>query len=113
MFDDWNIDATLKHRTVEYYNTLWGRRSGIVNMPAVFNMLPAPLKKEVTVDIFWDAMNHSALFKNQDTAFKRALSLEMKSELFLPGNYVFQSKQFKSKMVYVVSGVLQVRVGQR
>lgn len=67
------------------------------------------MQKEVTLDIFWEALRHSQLFSAQDMPFKRAVSLEMKSEYYLPGDYIYTLGKVKSKMIYIVSGILQVR----
>lgn len=77
-------------------------------MPSAFRLLPLPLQKEVTLDIFWEAIRHSHLFANAEMPFKRALCIEMKSEFYLVGDYVFRLGQMKNKMVYIVSGILQV-----
>lgn len=112
LLNEWEVTKEIKDKTMEYYNTLWNKRKGIKDMPQVFNLLPLPLQKEVTLDIFWEAIRHSHLFANMDMPFKRALSLEMKAEFFLAGDYVFRLGQTKNKMVYIVSGILQVRLGQ-
>lgn len=104
----WRIDNNLKNLTLNYYENLWTRYSGIKYMPTAFELLPTPLKKEVMLDLFWDALNHSQLFQNEDVPFKRALTLEMKSEFYQPGDYVIEVNHFKRKMMYISSGVLEV-----
>lgn len=104
----WRIDNELKKLTLNYYDKLWERYSGIKYMPSAYELLPTPLKKEVTLDLFWDALNHSYLFQNEDVPFKRALSLEMKSEFYQPGDFVLKINQFKTKMIFISSGVLEV-----
>lgn len=106
--DEWNTDEEIKERTMEYYSTLWSQRSGIKHMPKSFNLLPTPMQKEVAVDIFWEALRHASLFTNVELSFKRAISLVMKSEFYLPGDYVHKTGHLKFKMIYIVSGILQV-----
>lgn len=77
-------------------------------MPEVFNKLPEALKKEVAVDIFWEALRHSPMFADMGMSFKRAVSLQMKAEFYLPGDYVYKFGEIKGKMIYIVSGILQV-----
>lgn len=103
-----NKPSASQARTLEYYNTLWNKRKGISGTPNAFKLLPLPLQKEVTLDIFWEALRHSHLFTHTEMPFKRALSLEMKSEFFLTGDYVYRLGEIKNKMVYIVSGILQV-----
>lgn len=104
----WRIDIKLKKLTLNYYEIMWERYSGIKYMPLAYKLLPVPLKKEVMLDLFWDALNHSHLFQDEDIAFKRALSLEMKSEFYQPGDYVIQINDYKTRMIYISSGVLEV-----
>lgn len=106
---DLEIDDEWRKKTVEYYSVFWEMRCGIKKMPQIFCLLPTPLQKEVTVDIYWEALRHSHLYGQEDISFKRALSLEMQSEFFLPGDYVYRLDKLKSKMVYIVSGILQVK----
>lgn len=105
---EWEMPGEIKDRTMEYYVTLWERRNGIPSMPKSFELLPQPLQKEVALDVFFEALRHSHIFRDKSVAFKRALSLKMKCEFYLPGDYVFQLKQLKNKMVYIVSGVIQI-----
>lgn len=104
----WRIDNKLKNLTLNYYENLWERYSGIKYMPPAYELLPVPLKKEVMLDLFWDALSHSHLFQKEDVPFKRALSLEMKSEFYQPGDFVIEINQLKTKMIYISSGVLEV-----
>lgn len=104
----WRIGAKLKSLTLNYYEILWERYSGIKYMPLAYELLPVPLKKEVMLDLFWDALNHSHLFQDEDISFKRALALEMKSEFYQPGDYVRQINDYKKRMIYISSGVLEV-----
>lgn len=110
--DEWNINKEIKDKTMQYYSTLWNKRSGIRNMPICFKLLPTPMQKEVMVDIFWEALRHSTLFSDVDVPFKRAIGLFMESEFYLPGDFVFKSDHYKTKMIYIVSGILQVRLKQ-
>lgn len=106
--EEWDVKKDTKEMTIKYYSTLWSERSGIKEMPECFNLLPAPMQKEVTLDIFWDALKHATLFKDVEMPFKRAISLVMKSEFYLPGDYIYKIDHDKTKMVYIVSGILQV-----
>ena len=78
-------------------------------MPHAFDLLPLSLRKEITVDIFWEALRHSHLFGNEDISFKRSISLVMKNEFLLPGDYMYKLGEFKTKMYYVTSGIVHVR----
>lgn len=105
----WNISKAWQNKTIEYYKVFWDKKCGIKNMPPIFQLLPVPLQKEVCVDIFWEALRHSQMYGEEEMAFKRALSLQMRSEFFLPGDYVYSLNKTKSKMIYISSGILQVQ----
>lgn len=105
---DWDIKKQIQDKTMKFYSTLWDKRCGIKDMPKCFSLLPAPMQKEVTVDIFWEALRHSSLFSDVELPFKRAISLAMKSEFYLAGDYVIKTDHYKTKMIYIVSGILQV-----
>ncbi|XP_015514504.2 uncharacterized protein LOC107220421 [Neodiprion lecontei] len=77
-------------------------------MPEFFHALPGPLRRSVQLDLHWEMLRHSQLFRSQDIAFKRALSCTMRHQYFLPGEYVFRVNRYSAKMIYIASGVLQV-----
>lgn len=109
LLGDWQVKRRVKKRTVEYYKLYWEKRSGINNIPKVFYYMPISLRKETMVDIFWEAIKHSSFFCNVDLSLKRSLSLRMNNEFYLPGDFIFKAGEPKTKMVYVVSGTIQVR----
>ncbi|GJQ67840.1 hypothetical protein Trydic_g16604 [Trypoxylus dichotomus] len=60
------------------------------------------------VDIFWEALRHSPFFQNADISFKRSLCLHMVSEFHLPGDFIFKAGEHKNRMVYIVTGEIQL-----
>ncbi|XP_071057155.1 uncharacterized protein [Onthophagus taurus] len=107
LLDEWEADVDLKNKTFEYYTTFYKQRHGMRDMPGLFKMLPPSLQKEVTVDIYWEALRHTHLFNQTDMSFKRSVSLVMKSEFLLPAEFLFRVGELKAKLIYVVSGVIQ------
>lgn len=108
VLEELNIEKDWRHKTIDYYSIFWDKRSGIKDLPQIFERLPIPLQKEITLDIYWEALRHSHLFGEEDMAFKRELSLKMKSEFYLSGDYIYLMNDLKSNMIYISSGVLQV-----
>lgn len=108
ILDEWEVKKDVKKATLEYYKALWTYRSGIKDMPKCFNILPAPMQKEITCDIFWEALRHSSIFSDCELPLKRAISLVMKSEFYLTGDYVYKIRHYKTKMIYIASGIVQV-----
>lgn len=119
LMNDWNVDKEVQKKTIEYYTVFWERRLGMRDIPEAFDLLPVSMRKDVTVDIFWESFRHSHLYAETSIAFKRSISMVMKNDFLLPGDYLFRVGQLKTKMVYIVSGVVQVRkldineIGQR
>lgn len=108
LLDDWKVAKDVKKRTIKYYKLYWEKRRGINNVPTAFGFLPLSLRKEVMVDIFWEALRHSPLLADMDMPFKRSLSLCMTNEFFLPGDFIYKIGEYKHKMFFVVSGIIQV-----
>lgn len=108
LLNDWRVDKEVQKKTIEYYTVFWERRLGMKDMPVAFEMLPISMRKDVTMDLFWDCFRHSHIFQNSSMAVKRSISIVMKNEFLLPGDYLIRTGQLKTKMVYVVSGVVQV-----
>ncbi|KAF5281795.1 hypothetical protein FQR65_LT14542 [Abscondita terminalis] len=102
------ISKLWRDKTMDYFKFLWKERSGIKQMPQMYHILPKQMQKEVTVDLYWDFMMHSHLFRDQNVAFKRALSVRFKNEFLLPGDFLYKVKDIKRKMVYIVSGIVQI-----
>lgn len=109
LLEDWTVPKELRQKVFYYYNELWKKRHGFKNVPTIFYDLPQSLQMEVNMDIFWEAMRHSHIFSKEDVPFKRALSCRMKSEIYMPGDLLFKINESKSKMVYIASGIIQVK----
>ncbi|GJQ76175.1 hypothetical protein Trydic_g1919 [Trypoxylus dichotomus] len=70
--------------------------------------IPHSIIKEVSLDLFWPAFKHSHLFRNQEVPFLRSLSQKMDYRFFLPGEPLCRKDIPKSRMMYVVSGIIQI-----
>ncbi|KAI4458789.1 cyclic nucleotide-gated cation channel subunit a [Holotrichia oblita] len=108
MLDDWNVSHKTKEEAIEKYNKLWEKKYGNKVMPLSFYNLPKTLRGDCTVDIFWYCFKHSHLLRDLDFAVLKNLSLRMKHEFYMPGEYLYKCNQFKTKMFYIASGVVEV-----
>lgn len=106
--DDWDVSKEMRAKTLHYYDELWKRRKGFKTVPLCINKLPRCLLLELNVDIFWEALRHSHIFCNVEIPVKRELTIMMKSEFFVPGDIIYKKNELKSKMIFIVSGVVQV-----
>lgn len=111
MLDDWKIDKKIKFDVMDKYNAFWEKMYGEKIMPPYFYNLPKSLQRHCCIDIFWHCFKHSQLFTEMDLPFLTNLSLWMKNEFYMPGEYIYHYNQVKTKMIYIISGVVEV-VGQ-
>lgn len=108
MLENWNVDTNVKSQIIDAYNILWDKRAGQRKLPELFHVLPRTLQKQCSLDSFWYFIRHSKLLENMDQAFIRNLSLHMECHYFMPGEYLYRLNEMKTRMVYIVSGVIQV-----
>ncbi|XP_017775298.1 PREDICTED: uncharacterized protein LOC108561757 [Nicrophorus vespilloides] len=98
----------LRNRIQSFCKVLWTQHGGIIYRPSSVHLLPMSLKKEIYLDIFWDAFNHSHLLKHLDICVKKEISLVMSNEFYLSGDYIMKVNTQKRKLIYIVSGIVQV-----
>ncbi|XP_017776010.1 PREDICTED: uncharacterized protein LOC108562248 [Nicrophorus vespilloides] len=91
-----------------YYKMIWNCRRGLIEKPKIFTLFSAYRQSEITTDIYWEAMMHSQIFTKFDDGFKRELSGVMQSVTYLEGQYIFKINRIKSKMIYLVAGIIEV-----
>ncbi|KAI4457605.1 voltage and ligand gated potassium channel [Holotrichia oblita] len=108
MLENWNVDTNVKSQIIDAYNILWEKRAGQRKLPEVINLLPKTLQKQCSLDSFWYFIKHSKLLANMDQAFIRNMSLYMECHYFMPGEYLYRLNEMKTRMVYIVSGVIQI-----
>lgn len=108
MLDNWNIDTNIKSSIIDAYNILWEKRAGRRRLPCLFRVLPKTLQKQCTLDLYWYFIMHSQLFGGLDHSFIRNLSLSMECYYYMPGEYLYKLNELKTRMIYIVSGVVQV-----
>lgn len=112
LLKNWEIPENLQNNVWQYYNNMWIKRHGCKEMPEIFSVLPKALQKEITVDIFWEALRHSHIFSNMDMPMKRAISSIMKSEFYLNGDLLLGINDRIHKMYYISSGIVQVNFSE-
>ncbi|GJQ69135.1 hypothetical protein Trydic_g6293 [Trypoxylus dichotomus] len=108
MLDNWNVDANVKTHIIDAYNILWDKRAGQRELPRLFHELPLTLQKQCSLDVHWYFIKHTQLLADMDQAFIRNMSLLMKCQYHMPGEYLYRLNEMKTRMVYIVSGVVQI-----
>ena len=110
LMEDWKISAETQRKVVEFYELFWEKRKSLKSMPEAFFAIPLSLQSEASVDTFWNALHHSYFFHETDISFKRYITLKMECQCYSPGDYLVQCGEVKMRMVYIVTGVVQVSV---
>ncbi|KAK4879766.1 hypothetical protein RN001_007912 [Aquatica leii] len=71
-------------------------------------IIPLGMAKEINLDVGWDPLKHSHLFRSKPTEFLRLISPYVKQTFLMPGEFIFKKNHMKSQMVYIISGVIQI-----
>ena len=101
-----DLPNQLQQRIKDYYRYLWQQKLDH-NEGAVLSGLPPSLGTEVTLFLKRDLLEHVPLFKDASEAFIREIALEMKSVVFMPGDYVIRAGDRGRDMYFVTRGTLE------
>lgn len=107
MNDLFRRDELIKMAFLNYYTFFWRRRGGLKEVD-VEGILPEILATEIGLDLSWHALKHSHLFRNEDVHFLHYVSTFVQHSFMMAGETIFKRNQTKSKMVYVVTGIIQI-----
>lgn len=92
----------------QFYNKLWKHQKGYTFNRNLFEVLPDAMQREILLDTFCVALKHSTLFRKCDIVMGRFLTSTMRQRYYAPGEYVYEMGEYKDKMIYVVSGIIQI-----
>ncbi|XP_071053159.1 uncharacterized protein [Onthophagus taurus] len=104
----WKSPRHLQQATRVYFRNVWKDRRGYPETNFADENLPYSFKSEMMIDVSWLAFQHSHLFNKQPLPFLREISKYIKQEFKLPGEMIYKRGQWKDKMIYIVSGTLQL-----
>ena len=90
------------------YSLLWSKKRGIVMENITGKYLLKVMFKEISLDVMWDALQHSHLFRNESPSYLRYISTLMTHQFLSPGQFIFKKNELKSKMVFISSGVIDI-----
>lgn len=91
-----------------FFNIVWTKLKGYVTDQTYWRFLHASIRNELMLDVSWPALQHSSLFRSMDLNYLRYLSNFMVFEYMLPGQYLFNKNEWRSKMIYIASGTIQI-----
>ena len=99
----------LQSRIQDYFTYLYRKRWGL-NETDFVDSLPPGLRTDVSLFFKREAVEKIPLFQNASDEFLRAVALELKPQVFTPGDYVFRKGDEGDEMFFVVKGELNVLI---
>ncbi|GJQ75464.1 hypothetical protein Trydic_g17554 [Trypoxylus dichotomus] len=97
----------LERASKEVFELTWKNCQGYDENTDLSILSPA-LHNEILIDVSWPAFQHSKIFRNMDLPFLRHISKYVKQQFFLPGEFLIRKNEWKNKMIYLVSGIIQL-----
>lgn len=102
------VDPILYSTCKLFFNLFWKNRKGSTIENFGIKIIPEIMAKEISLDIIWDAFKHSHLFRKRETHLLRYIAPLVKQKFMIPGEVIYKRNHFKSCMIYVVSGIIQI-----
>ena len=102
------LPADLRKRVVAYYDYMWEHRLGY-NEADILQTLPPSLRTEIDLHLKGDFLENVPLFKGASDAFIREVALEMRSVVFMPGDYIIRAGDRDRDMFFICRGRVEVR----
>ncbi|KAI4468959.1 voltage and ligand gated potassium channel [Holotrichia oblita] len=103
-----NYHNSLYNTCLLYFKIIWSKRDCSQSRTLVEEIIPKIMFKEIYLDISWNALKHSHLFKDEDTHFLRKTAELIKHRFFAPGEIIYRQRLCKTAMVYVTTGTIQI-----
>ncbi|MBC8342969.1 MAG: cyclic nucleotide-binding domain-containing protein [Bacteroidetes bacterium] len=98
-------DLQLKIRN--YYKYMYEKREGY-DEETFLHALPVNLQEEVALHLKRDLVGTISIFKDVDAKFAREIAMQLKPEIFVPGDYVFKEGDEGHHMFFIVNGELEI-----
>ena len=101
------IPAALQQRIKEYYAYIWKKRLGF-DETTFLSVLPMGLRMEVELHLKCQILDKIPLFQQLDNTFIEEVALNLKPDVYTPGEYIFKEGQESDKLYFVIKGELLV-----
>ncbi|MEW6564156.1 MAG: cyclic nucleotide-binding domain-containing protein, partial [Spirochaetota bacterium] len=101
------IPSQLQERVRDYYSYLWEQQRGVSTMQ-VLQEFPRSLSQEILLHLNREVIERVELFRGADELFIREAMQLLKSEVFLPGEYIIRQGEYGDCMYFLTSGIVQV-----
>lgn len=93
---------------LKYFKDSWTHFRGYNLTSSNINFIQQGLRTEILLDIYCMAFKHSKVFRGADVRHVRFLSKLCTRKIYQQDEYIFEKGEMKSKMIYVVSGIVQI-----
>jgi voltage-gated potassium channel len=102
-----HIPPTLQKRIRDYYAYIWKKRLGF-DETTFLSGLPRGLSSEISLHLKREILDRIPLFKDVAGDFIEEVALNLKPDVYTPGEYVFKEGRPARRMYLVIKGVLEV-----
>ena len=101
------VPSNLQRRVIKFYNYMWTNGHPISN-ESVLASLPEKLRAEIGIYVHMDTLKKVAFFERCETSLLSDLVLCLKTQIYLPGDYVCRKGDVGHEMYIVNRGRLEV-----
>ena len=101
------IPGDLQKRIRDYYAYIWKKRLGF-DETTFLTALPQGLRTEVEMHLKLEILDKIPLFEGLDSIFIEEVALNLKPDVYTPGEFIFKAGQKGDKMYFVIRGNLLV-----
>jgi hypothetical protein len=101
------IPPSLQKRIRDYYAYIWKKRLGF-DETIFLSSLPQGLASEVSLHLKCEILDKIPLFKGVDSSFIEEVALNLKLDVFTPGELIFKKGQKGTTMYFVIKGKVEV-----
>lgn len=101
------IPNELRESIYNYYNFLWDKRRGF-DESSVMNDLPYSLRMRVALYMNKGIIEKINLFKGASEEIISEIVLQLKPEIFTPGDYIFREGENGDKMYFISFGEVEI-----
>ena len=102
-----DIPPELQKRIIDYNAYLWEKRLGYDEESAIAG-LPPTLRAEVSLHLNREIIEKVPLFRGASEEFVRAVALEMRPVIFMPGDWIMRAGETGNEMYFISRGAIEI-----
>ncbi|GJQ82438.1 hypothetical protein Trydic_g11852 [Trypoxylus dichotomus] len=103
-----NYHESLYNACISYFRVIWMKRKCSQTRTLTEDIIPMIMFREIYLDMSWNALKHSHLFRREDTCFLRKTAEFIQHIFYAPGEIIYRQREPKTSMVYVTNGTIQI-----